>query len=525
MAAAPTHHSLKAYEMRDPLRAVLSWHGTMLPFIAYNFELWFFLVSQILLRVAVNSELLDDDALSMGVDPWKSMVLSCGMLTVFSVVLVHRCYDRYLSLHRASVGMSETLQSVAATTSVLLHGLPDARWNANRLLVASAALVYLEPNDDERKQGKTKAHEWDRLAHDEEVTLEAEADAVVCPALLTATELAKLKCWPGAPSVLLQTWALHVLRGHLPTDLHYHRLMEHVLELKGHCSNITTTLSLPIPFQYYHLHCVLTYFTYICLTLAVADEGEASYSSVFLVILIVIFSGLRELAASMANPFAAGAVGLPTEKLLCDVRGHASLLAISDTRPPGGIEQPSRRPSAEAAAKVSQSRQRAPPPSPHKAAPSSPAAPPGSPLETRLTELTRVVAESLPDSVPSSPSRQYPRRPSAAEEVVKSVSALSPRHRPSGAAAGGVAGLRSPSSTTTSDSSRRPSAEQKAAAGASVCLPPSLAEPSAVERRWPSHEEPEDEPPRAGNSKNDDRPSASRGAGLSLGLGNATDML
>ena len=61
---------------------------------------------------------------------------------------------------------------------------------------------------------------------------------------------------------------------------------------------------------------------------------NSNWTIVFLFVVILIMSGMRQIAACMSDPFGPDPSDLPTEKFIRDIRAHGCIMATADTRPP-----------------------------------------------------------------------------------------------------------------------------------------------------------------------------------------------
>ena len=147
-----------------------------------------------------------------------------------------------------------------------------------------------------------------------------------------------IKAYQGNAPVLLQMWAMQVLRpafleANNGDTIGYNNLIDAVMSMKSHCSFITNTLAMPIPFAYYHICVVLMYFTFTIFSIILVAQ-ESPWTILFLFMIILIVSGMREIAQAMSDPFGDDQGDLPTEKFIREVRAHGSILATADTIPP-----------------------------------------------------------------------------------------------------------------------------------------------------------------------------------------------
>ena len=156
--------------------------------------------------------------------------------------------------------------------------------------------------------------------------------------MLTNDEIKLIKAYQGNVPVLLQMWAMQVLKpcykeANDGNMIAYNELISSIMTMKSHCSFILNTLAMPVPFAYYHVCVLLMYFNYTVLSIILVAQ-ESIWTVLFLSMSILIISGMREIATAMSDPFGDDQGDLPTEKFVRDVRAQGSILGTVDARPP-----------------------------------------------------------------------------------------------------------------------------------------------------------------------------------------------
>jgi len=238
------------------------------------------------------------------------------------------------------------IQVISSMTSVHLENDTDARWQGLRYLCAAVLILYAQVNDGDLNNQVVDEMEWQRLMSYETIVMGGKT--VTCPPLLTELEVKKLQDLPGTKFVPLITWATHVFRGALKATagaeapIQLMHLQTYLFELRGACATVVNTLNLPVPFAYFHLLLTLLYFTYTTLAMILVTQNSMWTPAVFFS-MILVTSGVREVACAMVDPFGDDEIDLPVEKFVRDLRGFVSLYATMDTRPPkspGGFLAP-----------------------------------------------------------------------------------------------------------------------------------------------------------------------------------------
>jgi len=338
----PDVHGMTPYDFDKPLRAMMTMGGTMIPLVIFRFEMVFFIALHVLFVLIYQSGLVDVSNFTIGSDPWKMFGLTSATLSFFIVFLVSQAYARFLTLYGATTALNKTLQVIAATSAVHFQYHergPEIRWQAVRYCIASAQLVYFRVNDGDVTKQAMDEHEWHRLMLTEPINGE-NGKVVACPPLLNKEEVAALKAWGGNKPMLLHTWALHVFKKALGDNpgamMVLAQLQTDIEKLRDATGAIVNTLLLPIPFAYFHICVSLTYFTYTILAVILVPM-HSTWSIPFFFLVILLTSGMREVAGAMSDPFGDDNTDFPTEKFIRDVRVQATVLATNETLPPGGL--------------------------------------------------------------------------------------------------------------------------------------------------------------------------------------------
>lgn len=318
----PLKEEFTTYSMSAPIKAVFSFKGTILPLVLARAEPWIFMTAHVGLIVANDVLGVINIDSFMGVEPWKVIGVPAGLLSFFIVFYTGQCLQRYserrhsarrarakrrrqllLFLHsnptpltpfavRAAVNtadrcaraclraavtcyasctaISANMQVIMAQSSVHLSDHPTDRWDASRYLLSASMLVYMRVTDADAPS--IDESDWRRLMADEGVwsgrPVVLAGSEVECPGLLSEEEVEALKRWPGNPSTLLCTWAMHALKrgmadaGCGPPLLA--DMQHHCVALQRAMGAIVNTLAMPVPFPYFH---VLNLLMFLCYTM------------------------------------------------------------------------------------------------------------------------------------------------------------------------------------------------------------------------------------------------------------------
>ena len=226
----------------------------MLPLVLYNSEIYIFVGLHSFFVWCVQVGLMDLAAFDIGTEPWKMMALTTSVLSFFIIFLLNQCFDRYKNIYNLSVGIMGTVLTCGAIMNVHLSAskFKRDRWHAMRYLIASVELVYFKVND--MSEATVDESEWERLLNEEQIQVVPGKPPITSPALLTSEERKIIGSYQGSAPVLLQMWALQVLKKAfaeaMPNglaggdSLAFNEVQVAVLELKGKCAGILNVLSM-----------------------------------------------------------------------------------------------------------------------------------------------------------------------------------------------------------------------------------------------------------------------------------------
>jgi len=139
---------------------------------------------------------------------------------------------------------------------------------------------------------------------------------IVKRGLLTAVEAEQLERYPSQSIetvLVIGTWAMQIVDKGLEDDAFWHsrsmriahthnRLQGYMTDILRALHEIGDAMALPIPFPYYHVMNVVLIFN--LLVLCILTAAFQTYQTVFpFLVSLLFFLGLREVAASVADPF------------------------------------------------------------------------------------------------------------------------------------------------------------------------------------------------------------------------------
>ena len=213
---APMWTALSVYDMRNVVKTVLTFRGTVLPIVICRFETWFFVGLHVACKyLAITSDgkgFIDMTFFQIGEEPWHEIAMISSMLSFFVIFIASQCYTRFVHLYDSCMAMAGTTQVIAAQASVSLEGQGAARWQGVRYLLAAVMIVY--GTSAEAKTGGEKGiiseDMWERMLRPEVIKTPTGL-MLECPAVLLPSEVTLLKGHAGNKWLLLLTWAMHVL--------------------------------------------------------------------------------------------------------------------------------------------------------------------------------------------------------------------------------------------------------------------------------------------------------------------------
>lgn len=333
-------------------------------------------------------------ALSSLIDPDAERALN--IFTIFLLTgFTANVYERYRTLYYLARDIERDVYMV--TSLCCMHIEEEAaRFHVCRLALASAIITFMrempEPGKDTASPHITEI-QWERMLYSERAWLEKQTPCraqevyssgwqrgqPVPPAtmrfvvsgmavhinkltykqtkaVLSEEERTILEMFPAKNMpLLLHTWMLRAARSGLfnpvandrastrsdaAQEALYTEVQIPVNSLYHACCRITHELSLPVPFPYYHAVVLLMTINYAAATLSFLEANTILSPLTFFMIMVVT-TGLREVAAMFANPFGTDTVDFPVNEWLSEMRGIVGLMVF---RGKGGRRYTSHQP-------------------------------------------------------------------------------------------------------------------------------------------------------------------------------------
>lgn len=289
------------YEQKEPIfYALVSWLKTTTIFglVLKRPEFWFFLAGHCTAMAMFKTGIWHSGELTDLSGTWEA-VSATQMFMVFLLTFYNgHCYDRYLRLyHNCMEALDGTIffvQEVVismAPPSVEAHRIRAVKYACAMLHIFFVGLTG---------RMKNKA-DWREI---------------VQRGLLTKLEAEQLQHYPSQSIetvLVVSTWAMQIIDKGLEDDAFWHsrsmriahthnRMQAFMTQLLRSFHEIGDEIANPIPFQLYHLmNIVLMFNLFLLCTLTAVF---ATYQTVFpLMISIMFFLGLREVAGNLSDPF------------------------------------------------------------------------------------------------------------------------------------------------------------------------------------------------------------------------------
>jgi hypothetical protein len=161
-------------------------------------------------------------------------------------------------------------------------------------------------------------------------------------AVITPAERELLEMYPAKDmGLLLHTWSLRAVRQLMLSqdeesegkydkaafEQLYKEVKKPVDELLVSCQKITQEMSLPVPFPYFHAVVLLMAVNYLTLCISLLGANSV-ISPIILLMLMLVTTGLREVAAMLSNPFGTDPVDFPVNEWLTEMRGIVGLMVF-----------------------------------------------------------------------------------------------------------------------------------------------------------------------------------------------------
>lgn len=298
---------------------------TVVPNVLGSFEFWFFFVIHLLVfGVSHCYRRFDVDEFkehekTFGLD-WHSVNVISGITTFFEVFYANQCYARYLFLYKKA---NNAFTGVHDLCLYLRMFVGDTERGYSRLCARYVILaIMLHLNQVRGRDPEADLEEFSALGYLQDLEL---------------STLRKLP--PDYRPGLVLTWfaavseqAFHHSGSTAKVLRPFHQKM---VQLHNNLKDITDTMKLPVPFQYFHLLCTMVIMN-LLLWASMMGMTNSFYSPFIYFCSSFIFVGMMELSSAMADPFGDDEVDFPVDDW---IRRCAGLVVeVTERDYPGGQE-------------------------------------------------------------------------------------------------------------------------------------------------------------------------------------------
>eukprot|EP00927_Polykrikos_kofoidii_P085777 TRINITY_DN9415_c0_g1_i1.p1 TRINITY_DN9415_c0_g1~~TRINITY_DN9415_c0_g1_i1.p1 ORF type:complete len:582 (-),score=124.99 TRINITY_DN9415_c0_g1_i1:19-1764(-) len=282
------------------------------------FEFWFFVALHVILCVL--SEKGQPEFVNIDIR-WDAITFTQFIVTLFLTFFASHCFARYTELYDQSMTIIDGILLFVQELVVSMNfaELENHRLGATKYMLAVAYVLFISVT-----KGALTKQDW---------------RTIVDKGLLTVVEAQQLARFPARSHevvFVLASWAMQTVDDGLQHDLmweprsfktvHCHnRANAHCTRTLKACHEITTTMSLPLPFPYFHLVSVVLLLN--AFLLAVAASSFKTYMTIVpYTVGQLFFIGVREIAATLLDPFGPDDVHFPVDAFLEYTFGNAICL-------------------------------------------------------------------------------------------------------------------------------------------------------------------------------------------------------
>jgi len=301
------------------LSSACSFNNTVVPHVLARYEFWLFLFLHLLVYVVYNLGYMATAADEHGVAfmDWNDVKVITAITTFFEVFYSNQCYSRYIHLYKESRDIFAALHDLSFQLCLHLgRDAPKHMWLATRYALLSVFLFFEDQyreNDDASWEDliargfatHSEKHFLDRLAKEQRYTV-----LMFWSSDVARIGLKEAKC----PSNTLKSVA------------------KSLETLRSKQQEVADTISLPIPFQYFHMLNVM-----VCMNVLswayIMGVTPSLFGPFVFFCAALIFIGMMELGSQLSNPFGQDEVDFPVAAWLNEYASLVGFLLTSHSRP------------------------------------------------------------------------------------------------------------------------------------------------------------------------------------------------
>lgn len=295
----PRGHSAYSYEPdAGCLMTALRCHPTVVPFVLSRPDFWFFMAIHLTVFFLFRFDYMMDaqEKGSIFFMDWNDVKVITAITTFFEVFYTNQCFHRYLHLYDHVRGMLADVADLSFQLRLYMGPGNKAAWMSMRFAVLGLWLFFQE------RLGDDSCHELDW-------------EDLIGRKLVTPEERRFLEALTKEQrSVLLHVWVGEISRKGLEDAKAPATMIKAVVSklerISDHMTEVSDTVNLPVPYQYFHLLNVM-----IVMNLLVWAIAMGTTSSIFAPIIYyfsaLIFMGMMVLGTQLSNPFGDDEVDFP----------------------------------------------------------------------------------------------------------------------------------------------------------------------------------------------------------------------
>lgn len=289
------------------LLVALTLRHTVLPDVLMSCEFWVFLGIHLSIYIASRAgylDLIDPEAVKqIGLD-FNIVKISTGIATFFEVFYANQCYSRYMTMYKTTKQVFVDACGHVLVLKLYLSSAPGHLRLSCRYVLLCLVVHFLHIRQDN-------------------VSIDNLTD-LVAAGLLRQSEKDALMCRPSSHwSTVVLGWSNDVaaIGCDKVKDVNpmahraSHNLTRTLLQIHSNLLRIQDLLTLPVPFQYFHLLCLMVVGT-IMLWAYAFGVTESFFSPIAFVLCTVIFLSTMRLSSALADPFGDDEVDFPMQKWL-----------------------------------------------------------------------------------------------------------------------------------------------------------------------------------------------------------------
>eukprot|EP00927_Polykrikos_kofoidii_P029635 TRINITY_DN25600_c0_g1_i1.p1 TRINITY_DN25600_c0_g1~~TRINITY_DN25600_c0_g1_i1.p1 ORF type:complete len:408 (+),score=58.93 TRINITY_DN25600_c0_g1_i1:218-1441(+) len=290
------------------LRSALRWRHTIIPMVLTKPEFFLFLGLNLTINWAYKAGLFNPVDYHMDLAMSLTSVTG-GLMTFFVVFYNGNVFTRYSKLHVLTKTMNEKCLIIVSIISKEVKSKNVAR-KLGRMVLASAfvfCFTYMKDEDRGPLEDGVTEKRWQSLVRFGLLDKEEQR--------LLANHCEDVGQDRAMPSFLLLHWSLKLYRTQLSR---MNDLERHFYDMRKTQEQIAELLSLPIPFQYYHVMNLM-----LLLNLGLWAYALALEDSVFAPLIFfftqLMFQGIRELTIALADPFGTDETDFPLSEWMSEI--------------------------------------------------------------------------------------------------------------------------------------------------------------------------------------------------------------